>query len=82
MLITQDSVHQKGSRLGRGIGFGRKGWLVFRGWWIRLRWGGWRFCCDSLEFEGQSVFGDMRGMGTSHRLVRVRSGIASALLTT
>jgi len=42
-----DSVHQGGSRWGRGLGFGRRGWLVFRGWWsrswgrLRDSWCGW-----------------------------------------
>ena len=29
-----DSVRRGGSRRGRGPGFGRRGWLDFRGWWI------------------------------------------------
>ena len=28
-----DCVRRGGSRRGRGLGFGRRGWLVFRGWW-------------------------------------------------
>ena len=28
-----DCVRRGGSRRGRGLGFGRAGWLVVRGWW-------------------------------------------------
>ena len=32
VLIMADCVGRGGSRRGRGLGFGRQGWLVFRGW--------------------------------------------------
>lgn len=33
-----DCVRRGGSRRGRGLGFGRQGWLVFWGWWSVI-WG-------------------------------------------
>ena len=42
VLKMADCVRRGGSRRGQGPGFGRRGWLVFRGWWIRWRWVGWR----------------------------------------
>lgn len=33
VLIMTDCIRREGSRRGRGLGFGRRGLLGFRGWW-------------------------------------------------